>query len=285
MADEKNGVGAPVLSDEEVNAAMAEAFDSGEPAESEATEIVESPAEPEAKAKTKPEEPTKGSDEARISREKLQEQNREIGNLKRDLAEIKELLKNQVVKTAKQEEAKDESVELLGEVQRLVTSGSADAETAQVLERIIKSLSKPKADPTLAKEQLQEVLSDLHEVKAERAFNSQYPSLAGQWSKLSERAWQYANEELGESASAERRQAAADFALSRLAKTLSSSRKKPAADESTNTDNTVKMKPAGSTKGAQTIQKSSAAPAKDDLSKLTDDEIEEMAAKNLNGDR
>lgn len=282
MADDKNGVenaseSTVTLTDEEVDKAMAQAFDR----EARDEEPKPEPSGDEVAAEDK------GGDQ-KVTFEDMQKVRRELGNQKRlnekltsELTEIKEQLRKLPTKTSDQREVKDELSELLEQAQAKVKSGDLDESTGsligQMLSLMRKQKAQQKAEPDEDADGTRQAIAD---IKAERAFNAQFPELTGQWQKLSDRAWEIVQEEDPDS-SPQEQQAAANFALKRLAKTLSKAAKDKARNGSnTVKDNTAKAKPSSSTKGATTVQ-SSAAPSKDDLSQMTDEQIEELQAKIL----
>lgn len=293
MAETTTGVDTTdlsAMSDEDVNKAMAEAFD----AENDHAEIEAEP-QPEPKPKAKP-SVEDDEDEPKVTFEDVQKIRREQGNdrrerqeIKKTLTELTEMVKGLRPTTERQVDAKDESLELITRAQKLVTNGSVDPETGELLTELVKRLGRPNApDLKGVREQLQEIVGndhDLQDARSERLFNKANPELAGRYQELSDRAWEIVEEESSEGDSVEAKQAAANFALRRIVKTLKARHaSKPKAASANTTDKTAKAKPAGSTKGAQTVTSSAAPSSKDDLANMTDEQIEEMVARGYNND-
>lgn len=257
--------------------------------------------ETEAKADLAEAEVEADESEVKVDREKLQKQNRELGNLRREnqaikqeLSEIKDLLKEsrKVAETKAektvQQELQDEARDLMAEFSDLsdddfVTAKSvkqAMKKQANALQKLIERFNEGESAKEIRKE-----LNDLKSrteasertSRASESFDEVYPELEGQFQKWNRLAVEYAREQVGEDADPREIAGAATTYLNLLAKRAVRTASKKSG--STVTDKTAVNKPATSTKGTSSAKRASA-PA-DDLSKLSDIEVEQLMAEQL----
>ena len=213
-----------------------------------------------------------------FDKEKFQKQNREVGNLKRQLeanktemAEIKRLLSEKPkaetkVERQSQEDTRDEVRELLDEVKNMADDDLISAKTyrdsVSKLGTLIKKANKgedvSKIEKELAalREKLDGVETQTNSTsqmsKAAAAFDDTYESLSGQYQKFNTKAFKLAREELGEDADARSVAGLATGYLNALAKKAA---KSAANAPSTAKDKTANVKPAVSTTGTANVKK------------------------------
>jgi len=219
--------------------------------------------------------------EPKFDKEKFQKQNREVGNLKRQLeaskaemAEIKRLLQERPkvetkVERVAQEDARDEVRELLDEVKGMadddLISAKTYRESVSKLGSLIKKANKGEDVSKIEKElaALREKLEGVETQtssstamsKAAAAFDETYEALSGQYQKFNSKAFKLAREELGEDADASAIAGLATGYLNALAKRAI---KGIGKDTGTIKDKTANVKPAQSTKGTASVKKGAA---------------------------
>lgn len=224
--------------------------------------------------------------------EKFQKQNREVGNLKRELAELKELVKKRdeakpPPPAAKAEPEHDETDELADDLAELQRNGFADEERAKkVFGRLGAQLKKAKKSSEL--EQVRQELETLRgELRATTTihqqsaiFNENFPELDGQYARFNAKALRLAREDLGEDADPQQLVGAATSLLQRMAKiAVRQAKAKPGASGTTDKDKTAMSKPAQSTKGTASAKRGGVPQT--DLTELSDDDLRRIVAQGL----
>lgn len=276
------------LSDDQINDAMSQSLNGDDTGAEVETADVDETTEVETTAKDKgvPFDP-----------EKFQQQNRELGNQRREISKLTDTIQElrEEIRTMKskpterqQEKVEDLRDELEEQLQRMEREGEWSPEQAALIRQLRKSGNSGDKALRELQQRLQAQDQELQTLKWERAFYDQFENLPpGSYQKLSKRAYDQAIEDLGQDADPAQLQGAANGYLIRTARILNQKGKSNGkvvaakeADEQVVVDKTARNKPAGSTKGAD-IARKSAAPAQD-LSQLSTEQLMELEAERLN---
>ena len=242
----------PQPTQQQIDKAMAELFESEGTAQT--PKVDEDPEEGE-EAKPGDDEPPKKQPPG--WNPQIDKQNRTIAGLHRDVADLKKLVKDLATapaKTPEQREQKADAEDLMAELAAYQDDDSiTKADLRKVINKVTGLVDKAKNERQKPTESDVERERELADIRAERNFNADFKLLAGRWKALSDKAYEMAEDALGDDAEMRDLRAAANGFMTTMARQLT--RKlmagKPVKEEPS-------KKPGSPTKGAATPNRSAA---------------------------